>query len=380
MTLSSAIVRQAVDPFERIKPLLPQFTARAAEYDAHDTFAAENYAALKEIRLMSAAVPAEFGGDGLQMAELSQLLRTLASACSATGLAYAMHTHVLALIAWRWRRQKAPVDAFLKRVAAEQLVLISSGGSDWLDSSGTARRVEGGFLIDAVKAFASGVPAGDLLNTSAVYDDPQAGPTALHFMVPLTAKEVTIEPSWRAMGMRATGSHVVRIKDFFVPDAAVGAKRPRGKWHPLFHLVSMIAIPLVYSAYLGVADAARAEALALARRRPATPQLIDAVGAMETELAAARAAHADMLAAAEGEPGPATTNRIFLGRTNVVRGLLATFDRMFEITHGAGYLRTSPIERLFRDVQAARFHPLAPAVQRELSGRLALGLAIDAVA
>jgi acyl-CoA dehydrogenase len=377
MTTSIAVVRPAADPFERLSPLLAQFAARAAEHDADDSFVAENYAALREARLMSAAVPMELGGDGLGIAELSKLLRTIAPACSATALAYAMHTHVLALIAWRWRVQKAPVDALLGRAAAEQLVFISSGGSDWLESSGNARRVDGGFLIDAQKAFASGVPAGSLLSTSAVYDDPQAGPTVLHFTVPLAAKEVTIEPSWRAMGMRATGSHVVHIRGFFVPDAAVAARRPRGLWHPLFHLVSMIAIPLVYSVYVGVAETARDAALAVAKHKPMTPQMIDTVGAMETELAAARVALADMLAAADGQPGPQTTNRIFLGRANVTRGVLAMFDRVFEIVHGAGYLRSSPIERLFRDVQAARFHPLVPPVQRELAGRLALGLDID---
>ena len=31
---------------------------------------------------------------------------------------------------------------------------------------------------------------------------------------------------------------------------------PRGKWHPLFHTISMIAFPLIYSAYVGVAQGA----------------------------------------------------------------------------------------------------------------------------
>jgi acyl-CoA dehydrogenase len=301
----------------------------------------------------------------------------MAPACGSTALAFAMHTHVLALLAWRWRHQKAPVDAMLTRVAKEQLVLISSGGSDWLDSGGTARRVEGGFAITANKPFASGVPAGDLLNTSAVYEDPEAGPTVLHFMVPLNAKGVTIEPSWRAMGMRGTGSHVVRLDGFVVADNAIAARRPRGKWHPLFHMVSMIAIPLVYAVYLGVAEGAREAALAEVRRRPIDGQVIDLVGRMETELAAARASHADMLEAALGQPGPATTNRVFLGRSNVARSAIATVEAALELFGGAGYLRKNPIERMFRDIQGARFHPLTPYAQRELAGRMALGLDID---
>jgi acyl-CoA dehydrogenase len=199
----------------------------------------------------------------------------------------------------------------------------------------------------------------------------------LHFMVPLSAREVTIEPSWRAMGMRGTGSHLVHIKGFLVADAAVAAKRPRGQWHPLFHMISMIAFPIIYSVYFGGAEAIRDAAVAAAKRKPVTPQLVDLVGALDTELAAARVALADMLAASATQPGPETTNRVFLGRSNIVRAIMATAEKALEVAHGAGYMRSSPIERLFRDLQAARFHPLTPHGQRDLSGRMALGLPID---
>lgn len=365
------------DAFERSAALLPQITAKVEQHDGIDEFVAGNYAELQRARLMSAAVPQELGGDGLDAAALAPLLRGLARTCSSTALGFAMHTHVVALLAWRWRHQKAPVDAVLKRVAEEQIVLISSGGSDWLDSSGIARRVEGGFIIDAVKGFASGVEAGTLLNTSAIFDDPDSGPTVLHFMVPLKGPNVTIEPNWRALGMRGTGSHQVRIEGLFIADGAVGARRPRGVWHPLFHLVSMIAFPIIYSVYYGVGEALRDAALAVARRRPMAQSVVELVGAMETELAAARFALADMLEASAGKPGPETTNRIFLGRANIVRALTTLADRALDVAQGSGYLRSGPVERLFRDIQAARFHPLPTHAQQNLAGRMALGLDID---
>jgi alkylation response protein AidB-like acyl-CoA dehydrogenase len=115
----------------------------------------------------------------------------------------------------------------------------------------------------------------------------------------------------------------------------------------------------------------------VARKRPLTPSLVDLVGALETELAAAKFALADMLAASATSPGPETTNRIFLGRSNLVRALTATAERALELAQGSGYMRTGPIERLFRDIQAARFHPLQPHAQRELAGRLALGISLN---
>src|SRR5262249_10711143 len=152
-------------------------------------------------------------------------------------------------------------EALLRRVATEDLILVSSGGSDWLDSAGAATKGNGGYRITPRKVFSSGFPAGDLLMTSAGYQDPSAGPARVHFGVSLKSEGVKILDTWRAMGMRGTGSHDVELKDVFVPDAAIAARRPQGKWHPLYHTISMIAFPLIYSTYVGVADAARRRAL-----------------------------------------------------------------------------------------------------------------------
>ncbi|MGH4006854.1 MAG: hypothetical protein ACRDTH_01560 [Pseudonocardiaceae bacterium] len=37
---------------------------------------------------------------------------------------------------WRWR-QGQPVEPLLRCIAQEQIVLVSTGAADWLDSSGT---------------------------------------------------------------------------------------------------------------------------------------------------------------------------------------------------------------------------------------------------
>ena len=115
--------------------LAPRFTARAASHDADDSFVADNYAVLRERRVFSAGVPAELGGGGASYRELADMLRTLAHACSSTALAVSMHTHILASTVWRWRHEGARVEPLLRRVAAEELVLVSTGGP----TSSTAR-------------------------------------------------------------------------------------------------------------------------------------------------------------------------------------------------------------------------------------------------
>lgn len=362
-----------------LQELGPRFAARAVGADAQDRFVVENFAELKARGLVAAGVPEELGGLGASHAELCSMIQEIAYHCGSTGLAFSMHTHQVATNAWRWRHQKAPVDGLLKRVAAEQIVLVSSGGSDWLQGSGTATRVEGGYRINGRKIFASGAPAGDLLMTSAVYDDPAAGPTVLHFAVPMKAEGVKLLDTWQVMGMRGTGSHDIELTDVFMADAAIGGKRPQGKWHPLFHIISMIAFPLVYSAYFGIAEAARDLIVDKLGKRKADPTSVELLGSMENELMSARLAIKDMIAAAAtNDPGLATTNRVMIGRTLVARGVLKTVELAMEAAGGSAFYRSAGLERLFRDAQAARYHPLRQAAQRAYAGRMALGLDVDA--
>jgi len=368
-----------IDWIARASEIAGELEARAAAHDEADSFVKANFALLKQRGFFKAHVPVELGGYGLDYADICAVVRRLAAACGSTGLAYSMHTHLVALAAWRWRHENAPTDGLLKRVAAEDLVLISSGGSDWLKSTGSAVRVADGFRVTARKIFASGCPAGDILMTSAVYDDPQAGPTVLHFGVPFKAEGVSILDTWRVMGMRGTGSNDVQFENVFVPDAAITLRRPQGKWHSLYHGICMISLPIIYAAYVGVAEYARALALAIAKKKPVDEALTQLVGEMENAFTSAEIALEDMIRIARTEkPGPVTTSRAVARRTLVAQNAIRTVERAMEAVGGGSFYRHTGLERAFRDIQAARFHPLQEKQQLRYSGRVALGLDIDA--
>ncbi|PYM16323.1 MAG: acyl-CoA dehydrogenase [Candidatus Rokuibacteriota bacterium] len=358
--------------------LAPAFAARAAGHDADDRFVSENYADLRARHVFSAAVPAELGGGGASHAEMCEFLKVLAHGCSSTALALSMHTHQVLIPAWRWRHERAPVDGLLRRLAADELILASSGGSDWLTGSGRAEKVEGGYRVTARKIFASGSPAADLFSTMAVYDDPVDGPTVLHFVVPFDAPGVEAHDNWRTLGMRATGSNDVTLEGVFVPDAAIGIRRPSGRWSHAWHVVATMALPIIYSVYVGVAEGARDIAVRQAGRRRDDHAVQDLVGAMHTELTGARLAWRSMIDAANcGRIGPEVTNEVMIGRALVGEAVLRTAELAMEAAGGAAFFRSAGLERLFRDVQGARYHPLRGAAQRRYAGRLALGLDVD---
>jgi len=360
------------------RELAADFATRAAQHDADDSFVAENYAALKKAKLFSAPVPAELGGGGASYEDHCDIIRAIARGCGSTALAYSMHSHLLQALVWRHRHNATPpAEPLLRRIAAEELVLVSSGGSDWVDGSGKLEKKNGGYVFNARKIFGSGGPSGDLLLTTGIYDDPEKGPTVLHFGVNLHQPGVTIQDNWRTLGMRGTGSNDIVIENVDVADAGVSVRRPKGTWAPFFDVVTPLIWPLVCAAYLGVAESARELAVAHVQKKRDDPIVQITVGEMDTELANAQAAYDDMVATAKGldyTPSHGLSNISYKRKTIFSRSATRAVSCAMEAVGGGSFFRAAGIERAFRDIQGIRFHPWHERRSYLFSGRIALGL------
>ncbi|MFN0115966.1 MAG: acyl-CoA dehydrogenase family protein [Paracoccaceae bacterium] len=357
---------------DKARRLARIFGECAGEHDDDDRFVAGNYEQLKAEGLISAGVPAELGGGDACIRDLAEMLRLLAHGCGSTALALSMHTHQVAIPAWRWRHQpaaKAAVEPVLKRVGSTNAVLVSSGGSDWVGGSGRADRVEGGYRIHARKIFASGSPAGALMITGAVCEG-----EVIHFAMPLDAPEVKLLDTWHTLGMRGTGSQDIVIDGFFVPDDKVALKRKAGEWHPLFQIIGTIAFPLIYSVYLGIAESARDIALSIAKRRTGAARGPALAGEMETRLRAAQYAREAMIRVAEtNAPSAESVHEVMIGRRLVEENAIRAVELALELAGGAGFYRAEGLERRFRDIQGARYHAMKRENQFLYSGSLTLG-------
>ncbi|MBD0416245.1 acyl-CoA dehydrogenase family protein [Tianweitania sp. Rool2] len=359
-----------------VRALGPNFADRAASHDDNDRFVADNYADLKKAGLIEAGVPVELGGGGADVRHLAGMLREIAHHCGSTALAFAMHTHQVAIPAWRWRHQKvAAVEPLLKRIANDRIVLLSSGGSDWIGGSGWAVKVENGYSITARKVFTSGAEAGDVLMTTAVVKGDGGPDMVIHFPVSMKAPEVKVLDTWHTLGMRGTGSNDVLIEGLFVPDTSVAVTRTAGEWHPLFQVIATVAFPLIYAAYLGVAESARDIAIELARKKRQTQHTLTLAGRMDTALRAAQLAHGWMLDTVErNAPSADTVNEVMIGRNLVAENAIKAVELAMELAGGAGFYRDQGLERRFRDIQGARYHPMQSGPQSEYAGATALGL------
>lgn len=364
---------------ERARTLAPVLAANAARHDAEGTFVVESHAALRDAGLLRAAVPTELGGDGATIAELAALQRELARSCGSTALASSMHQHVVAFTAWRYRRGLPGAEATLRRVAEEGIVLVSTGGGDYTHPRGEAVKVDGGFRVSGAKRFASQSEVGDVMSTMFTYDDPERGKRVLNMAVPIAVDGVEVGDNWNTLGMRGTASNDIEITDVFVPDEKVLADRPYGVIDPPLQVISSIAFPIVSAVYLGVAESAYAASLEFAARRADDPLVQRQVGLMAHRLQVAGWALDGALAAVGDDPSPSleTVVKVMAAKREIALAGTEVTDLAMEVAGGPAYFKGSVIERAYRDVRAAKFHPLTPEDSLVQAGQLALGQAAD---
>jgi alkylation response protein AidB-like acyl-CoA dehydrogenase len=367
---------KSLDLVELAETLGPRCARGAAEGDRGDIFVAEHYDVLREHKLLSALVPVDLGGGGARHSAMCGFLRRLAHFCPSTALALSMHQHLVAAAVYNDKNGK-PGRALLQAVTQKELVLVSTGANDWMESNGVITRAEGGYRVTARKPFGSGSPKGDVLVTSAQFDNPAEGPQVLHFAVPFGAPGVSLADDWYALGMRASGSRTIVLDNVFVPDSAIALQRARGRFHPAWNVILTVALPLIMSVYAGVAEASAAIGREQAKKRPGDPVVPYLLGELANHLTMVQIATDDMISLARDfdfKPSLDLSNAILIRKTIVAENVLATVEKALEAAGGAGFYRNMGLEQLLRDAHGAQFHPLSSKRQHRFTGRVALGL------
>jgi AraC-like DNA-binding protein len=134
-------------------------------------------------------------------------------------------------------------------------------------------------------------------------------------------------------------------------------------YHPVWNVVLSVAMPLIMSVYVGVAQKA------------ASPGVTAVLGEMNNDLVAAEVQLKDMLRIANDldfEAVDQNGHDILARKTNVANAAIRVVTRAMEAVGGEGFYRGFGLERLFRDIQGARYHPLPEHEQVRFSGEYLL--------
>jgi alkylation response protein AidB-like acyl-CoA dehydrogenase len=390
MPLDFTITREQ----QEIQQLAHQFAEKeirpvAAQYDETEEFPWPVLKKAHEVGLTPVAVmPEAYGGGGLDVIsnmlvaeELHWGCAGIAVAITGTGLAA---TAILAMGSekqkQRWIREfcnsKTPV------VGAMGLTEPSTG-SDAMAIQTTARRVDGGYVLNGTKQFITNGGIADL-HVIFANTDRSLGPAGIAaFVVEKGNPGLTMGRKERKLGVRASHTAQVLLQDCFVPaenrlggepgdpDAGPGAL---GALLMLEH-----SRPAVAAGSLGIARAAYEFALDYAMQRTAFGKPIikhEGIGFKLAEMAmnidAARlltwragwmAQNGMLFTRAEGSMAKAFAADI---------GMQVTVDAV-QILGGYGYIREYPVEKWMRDAKIYQIWEGTSEIQRLVISRAISG-------
>lgn len=358
--------------------LADEFRERAAEYDRTGEFPTANYDRMRERGYLRGPVPEELGGLGAGLAETAAAQRALARGCASTALAVNMHLFQVGAAADGFR-SGGPTGPLLQRIATEGLVFGSTGAEaivagPWTTPTTAKPDGNDGYIIDGRKFFCSQAPGMDLVRVNAA--DTENG-DLLIFTVPANLPGVQIVETWDTTGMRATASHDLVLEQVRVPAAALGARIPGGEplLHPAVANVARWFSTCVSGVYLGIAEEARALMYASlgsgGNSRFRNPVLTDVMlGELEAAFLTATSVHDQVRTQLDTQPEDPQRGMALaiLSKQVVTEQSIAVVDKAVALSGGSAYFRRSPLERLARDVRAARFHPPASPVSFQVAG------------
>nr|WP_180966968.1 acyl-CoA dehydrogenase family protein [Cohaesibacter celericrescens] len=188
----------------------------ATKVDRDGIFPIDTFQALKKERLLGVAIPVEFGGEGLDMMAISNLIIELAQACGSSAMIYAMHQIKVAAIVSHGIKTEW-YHAFMRRICDEQLLMGSATteagiGGDLRNSTCAVEVTDGRYRMTKE---ATCISYGDYCDAilATCRRSPQSA-SSDQVMIAVPKEHYTLEKTsdWDTMGMRGTCSNGYILK------------------------------------------------------------------------------------------------------------------------------------------------------------------------
>jgi alkylation response protein AidB-like acyl-CoA dehydrogenase len=351
----------------RCRELAHRFAVNAAQHDREASAPIENYRALRDAGLFGLLVPEKFGGMGVGLLGHTLAMEELAQGCAATAMSFNMHcvaAYTLTAAGAFSEQVSQRAANYICRDGKLLSNLISEAGTTNLlystrASSTQAKRVDGGYVLNGRKAFASMISSADSALICVHPEHVENPESVIMVVVPTDADGLTIEPVWDTLGMRGTCSDNVILENCFVPNEwAFDELVVPSIGDFLSTHESLINLPYT-AVYLGLGLAAL-EAIkeVVSNRQPKGytqplsyhPDIRHRIGIMSANIESARwmLRYAAWLADDEGQTEAAQL-ALFRAKYVVGEAVAAATRSALEMSGAHGLFKGSVLERLFRD-------------------------------
>lgn len=385
------------DEAEALRQRVRSFIARSVIPLEQEAFVSGVDDALR-VRLQDAAraagvlapqAPTDFGGGGADFPTTALLLEEagysplgpLATNCAAPDQG---NMHLLAMVgsAGQKERYLRPLVQGQMRSCFAMTESAPGAGSDPAALRSTARRTDGGWVLNGDKHFITGAHGAGFAIVMARAEEPGApqGPGApggaTMFLVDADNPGWQVGDRMRTIDAGTVGGHChVRLRDLFVSDDAVLGEAGRGFAYAQVRLVPARLTHCMR--WLGAAQRAHDVAL----RRAAGRQLFGAplgtlglaqqlIADNEIELAASRALLWQTVAqVAQGTKGTEESSR---AKVFISEATGRIVDRAVQLAGGAGVTEESVIGRIYADIRAFRIYDGPSEAHRAAIARRAL--------
>ncbi|HEY0409308.1 MAG TPA: acyl-CoA dehydrogenase family protein, partial [Candidatus Dormibacteraeota bacterium] len=260
---------------ERADRLAAVFAASAARHDREGSFPDEHVAAARAEGWPALAVPAALGGAGASLHDVCVLQERLGRGDTSSALGLGMHhMSVGAPGSEHTGWPEAAYRGLCARVTGEGALVNSLASEPEQGSPArgglpatTAERGEHGWVLEGRKTWSTWLPALTHALVAARIDEPGSPPRAGTFLVDLSLPGVVRDPTFDALGLRATASGTLRLEAVRVPEAALLSLRDPGGPDPRGPAVGAWFQLTSAAAYTGCAHAARDEVARFCRER-----------------------------------------------------------------------------------------------------------------
>ncbi len=216
------------------RSLTAGLAARARGYDEDNAFPAADFEDLKRAGLLATSVPKQHGGHGVSMSNgdpLTQWRITTAIAAGDLSLGRCYEGHINSVDLLNDFASDELKHALYPGIVAGDIRFVIWGSEpiredsqdlvQRLSGQTIAKKVDGGWLLNGVKAFATSAGGATHIIVTAAVEDSSLQPLEQQqwFMIDAEAPGIAIDRSWwHSLGMRATASHKVVLTDIFVPE------------------------------------------------------------------------------------------------------------------------------------------------------------------
>jgi alkylation response protein AidB-like acyl-CoA dehydrogenase len=349
-----------------------KFAPRAERYDREASFPHENYADLRDAGLLGLCVPERYGGLGADFETYCLVSAELGRWCGATALTFNMHacsalwTGPLADQLEMDETTRAELERLreghYRRIVRDGAIYAQPFSEGSAAAAGRApfgtlaRKVDGRWLLNGKKIFASLSGAADFYGVLCTEDKPdRTMRDTLYIAVPGDAPGLTITGDWDPLGMRGTVSRTLVMKDCFAPSGL--ELMPRGlyfraasDWPHMFLTLAPTYMGLAQAAYDFTVAYLRGEAPGtppVKRRMFPTKQI--AVAEMRVMLEQTKALWFQAISEARANPSKDQVLRAYAAQHTVMENANAIAAKAIRTCGGQAMLKSLALERIYRD-------------------------------